>query len=269
MYVRLAFAVAAHLEPEILLVDEVLAVGDAEFQRRCLGRMEDLGESGPDGALRLAPDAGGRAALRPRDPARRRAASSATGRARTSSPTTCRPSAAAARRRAWPDLDERARATTSCGCARCASSTRTATPPTPSTSGDPVGIEIGFTVLRRRPSRSSRRSRSSTRAATSRSTRWTRARAGTSRRRPGEYVATAWIPGNLLNEGLDDASTSAICSLGAPKLHPPRGRARRRLVPRAGPGRGRLGARPVHRAVARRRPAAARVDDRGALASKP
>src|SRR3989441_2975957 len=46
MYVRLAFAVAAHLEPEILLVDEVLAVGDAEFQRRCLGRMEDFGDEG-------------------------------------------------------------------------------------------------------------------------------------------------------------------------------------------------------------------------------
>jgi lipopolysaccharide transport system ATP-binding protein len=46
MYVRLAFAVAAHLEPEILLVDEVLAVGDAEFQRRCLGRMEDFSVSG-------------------------------------------------------------------------------------------------------------------------------------------------------------------------------------------------------------------------------
>jgi homopolymeric O-antigen transport system ATP-binding protein len=46
MYVRLAFAVAAHLEPEILLVDEVLAVGDAEFQRRCLGRMQDFGASG-------------------------------------------------------------------------------------------------------------------------------------------------------------------------------------------------------------------------------
>src|SRR4051812_44161815 len=43
MYVRLAFSVAAHLEPEILLVDEVLAVGDAEFQKRCLGRMESLG----------------------------------------------------------------------------------------------------------------------------------------------------------------------------------------------------------------------------------
>src|ERR1700704_5667014 len=42
MYVRLAFAVAAHLNPEILLVDEVLAVGDAEFQKKCLGKMRDV-----------------------------------------------------------------------------------------------------------------------------------------------------------------------------------------------------------------------------------
>ena len=46
MYVRLAFAVAAHLEPEILLVDEVLAVGDTRFQKKCLGKMEDIGRSG-------------------------------------------------------------------------------------------------------------------------------------------------------------------------------------------------------------------------------
>jgi lipopolysaccharide transport system ATP-binding protein len=44
MYVRLAFAVAAHLEPEILIVDEVLAVGDAAFQKKCLGKMEDVAE---------------------------------------------------------------------------------------------------------------------------------------------------------------------------------------------------------------------------------
>jgi len=42
MYVRLAFAVAAHLEPEILVIDEVLAVGDAEFQKKCLGKMDDI-----------------------------------------------------------------------------------------------------------------------------------------------------------------------------------------------------------------------------------
>ncbi len=46
MYVRLAFAVAAHLEPEILIVDEVLAVGDAEFQKKCLGKMGDVASHG-------------------------------------------------------------------------------------------------------------------------------------------------------------------------------------------------------------------------------
>jgi len=46
MYVRLAFAVAAHLEPEILLVDEVLSVGDAAFQKKCLGKMDDIAHEG-------------------------------------------------------------------------------------------------------------------------------------------------------------------------------------------------------------------------------
>lgn len=46
MYVRLAFAVAAHLEPEILIIDEVLAVGDAEFQKKCLGKMRDVSKEG-------------------------------------------------------------------------------------------------------------------------------------------------------------------------------------------------------------------------------
>lgn len=46
MYVRLAFAVAAHLEPEILIIDEVLAVGDAEFQKKCLGKMDEVAKTG-------------------------------------------------------------------------------------------------------------------------------------------------------------------------------------------------------------------------------
>jgi lipopolysaccharide transport system ATP-binding protein len=46
MYVRLAFAVAAHLEPEILVLDEVLAVGDAQFQKKCLGKMDDVSRQG-------------------------------------------------------------------------------------------------------------------------------------------------------------------------------------------------------------------------------
>src|SRR5262249_8557389 len=46
MYMRLAFAVAAHLEPEILIVDEVLAVGDVSFQKKCLGKMDGVAKSG-------------------------------------------------------------------------------------------------------------------------------------------------------------------------------------------------------------------------------
>src|SRR5207237_3709598 len=46
MYMRLAFGVAAHLDPEILLVDEVLAVGDAAFQKKCLGKMSDVAQGG-------------------------------------------------------------------------------------------------------------------------------------------------------------------------------------------------------------------------------
>ena len=46
MYVRLAFAVAAHLDPEILIIDEVLAVGDTAFQRKCLGKMDDAAKGG-------------------------------------------------------------------------------------------------------------------------------------------------------------------------------------------------------------------------------
>ena len=46
MYMRLAFAVAAHLEPDILVVDEVLSVGDAQFQKKCLGKMQDVGKEG-------------------------------------------------------------------------------------------------------------------------------------------------------------------------------------------------------------------------------
>lgn len=46
MYVRLAFSVAAHLEPEILVVDEVLAVGDAQFQKKCMGKMQEVGKDG-------------------------------------------------------------------------------------------------------------------------------------------------------------------------------------------------------------------------------
>ena len=65
MQVRLAFAVAAHLEPEILLVDEVLAVGDITFQKKCLGKMGDVVKAGPHHRLRQPPDESDSAPLHP------------------------------------------------------------------------------------------------------------------------------------------------------------------------------------------------------------
>ena len=65
MYVRLAFAVAAHLEPEILIVDEVLAVGDAAFQKKCLGKDGELCPEWKDGPVRQ-PQHGGRPNLMPK-----------------------------------------------------------------------------------------------------------------------------------------------------------------------------------------------------------
>lgn len=58
MYVRLAFAIAAHLDPDILLVDEVLAVGDVQFQKKCLGKMEDVAREGGRTALFVSHDVG-------------------------------------------------------------------------------------------------------------------------------------------------------------------------------------------------------------------
>ena len=68
MRVRLAFSVAAHLEPEILIIDEVLAVGDAEFQKKCLGKMEEVARRA-NGAVRQPQYAGSSNALPQRDAA--------------------------------------------------------------------------------------------------------------------------------------------------------------------------------------------------------
>ena len=181
MYVRLAFSVAAHLEPEILLVDEVLAVGDAEFQRRCLGRMEDFGELRPHGALRLAQHAGDRAALRPHDPARRRPDRPSTGRAHEIvayylqsghghglEPRVARPDDGARERARATAL--RARVVQDDGDAR-----------TRSTSAARSGSRSAFRVLARRAAGRSRRSRSSISRASRLQRAGHRARAGTSR----------------------------------------------------------------------------------------
>ena len=208
---------AAHLEPEILIVDEVLAVGDAEFQQRCLGHMEDMEQLSADDRLRLASDAGGGAAVRPGDPHRegQRDARRAERRRRGQIVQSIGGSSST---RFWPDLD----AAPGDELVRL----RSVSVVDPDGAvidaadlGESVGIEITYTVLRTTDRRSSRRSRSTTRGATSSSTRSTRARAGWSAVPPGEYASTAWIPGNLLNEGLMTVDVG-VCSIGTLKLHP-------------------------------------------------
>jgi len=214
MYVRLAFSVAAHLEPEILLVDEVLAVGDAEFQRRCLGRMETLGESGRtvifvshnmqtvaqlcDRAILL--DHG--RVVRDGDSGEVVAQYLQSGLGSGSS-------------REWADVGapgddlvrlRGARVVGPDGSVLDAVDVRA-----------PVGIEIAFRVLRHgqamRPKFKlvDRRGDVAFNAWDTHS-RWD------DPVEPGVYVSTAWIPGNLLNEGLYSVDV-AVCSVDAPKLH--------------------------------------------------
>ena len=89
MYVRLAFAVAAHLETEILFVDEVLAVGDAEFQRQCLDKMQSVVRDGRTDPVRQPQHGGGQVALPARRCCSRAAAWSAMAASTMSSTATC------------------------------------------------------------------------------------------------------------------------------------------------------------------------------------
>jgi lipopolysaccharide transport system ATP-binding protein len=217
MSVRLAFAVAAHLEPEIMLVDEVLAVGDAEFQRRCLGRMEELSHSGRtvlfvshqmqavsqlcDRALQL--DGG---AIVDEGPAGEVVATYLQTAGGSGSEIT------------WPELDSApgdnlvrlrfARVVREDGSLADAVDVR-----------QPVGIEIGFRVLRSDGAPVFPKIKVMDRQgqpafnALDTSPRWHEPSEA------GDYVATAWIPGNLLNEGYTSVEV-AVCSLAAGSLHP-------------------------------------------------
>jgi homopolymeric O-antigen transport system ATP-binding protein len=216
MYVRLAFSVAAHFEPEVMIVDEVLAVGDAEFQRRSMGRMESLGDSGRTivfvshnlrGVLQLCD----------------RAILLDGGRVVASGPT--------------PDVvakyEERAMGTGSemswldDGTAPANDFVRLQSVRVVDEDGDaigvadvrrPVGIEIGFTVLR--PGRAivpkiKLWDQHGTLCfnAMDVSTHWHEPQ------EPGDYVTTAWIPGNLLNEGHHGVDVE-IVRLQIPKPEP-------------------------------------------------
>ena len=217
MSVRLAFAVAAHLEPEILLVDEVLAVGDAEFQRRCLGRMEDLSESGRtvvfvshqmqavaqlcDRVILL--QAGGVVLDGPSSDvvAHYLQTVGGSGSTRTWSDPESAPGDDLVRLRSVRVVDEH-------GDVSDAVDAR-----------QPVGIEIAFTVRRSGATPVFPKikvydgRRNVVFNAMDTNLRW-REPSGA-----GEYVSTAWIPGDLLNEGLVSVDVG-VCSLGASKLHP-------------------------------------------------
>jgi lipopolysaccharide transport system ATP-binding protein len=212
MYVRLAFSVAAHLEPEILLVDEVLAVGDAEFQARCLGRMEDFGDTGRtvlfvshnmqavaqlcDRAILLE---GGRVV---RDgPSEEIVAhylqtTAGAGSARTWTAEEA-PGDDLVRLRGVRIVDDQGESADYVDVRR------------------PVGIEISFTVLEHGPAvRPKIKVTTGGRIAFNAmdvDSRWDDASP------PGDYVATAWIPGNYLNEGLISVD-AAVVSIGSPKL---------------------------------------------------
>jgi lipopolysaccharide transport system ATP-binding protein len=214
MFVRLAFSVAAHLEPEILLVDEVLAVGDAEFQRRSLGRMEDLGGTGRtivfvshnmqaiaqlcDRAILL--DQG--RVVRDGPSAEVVAQYLQTGHGSSSEAV-------------YPDLQQspgndlvriRAiRVVDANGSLADAVDVRR-----------PVGIEITFTVLRHGdpvfPKIKVFDSKGEVAFnAIDTSPRWQEPA------EPGDHVTTAWIPANLLNEGLVSVDVD-ICSVGLTRL---------------------------------------------------
>jgi lipopolysaccharide transport system ATP-binding protein len=214
MYVRLAFSVAAHLEPEILLVDEVLAVGDAEFQARCLGRMEDFGASGRT-VLFVSHNMQAISQLCDR------AIFLDGGRVVRDGPSGevvahyLQTTAGAGASHTWPD-DESApgdelvrlrsvRVVRSDGATADYIDVR-----------EPVGIELAFRVLQDGtpvvPKIKLVAGGHVAFNALDVDPRWHEPSP------PGEYVATAWIPGNFLNEGLLRVD-AAVCSIDSPKLH--------------------------------------------------
>ena len=181
MSVRLAFAVAAHLEPEVLLVDEVLAVGDAEFQRRCLGRMEDFSQSGRT-VIFVSHQMQAVSQLCDRAIQLEKGEIVNDGPAADVVARYLQVVGGSGSSRSWPDLETApGDASVKLRSARVVDRgrlgrgrRRRSRSPSASRSGSPSSA---------RACRCSRRSRCSTSRAMSRSTRWTRARAGTSRRR--------------------------------------------------------------------------------------
>ena len=199
MYLRLAFAVAAHLDPEILLVDEVLAVGDAAFQRKCLEKMEDVGQRGRtvlfvshnmSAIARLCPrtillDSGGVAMDGPSHQVVARYLSSDVG---------------TMAEREWRDAD---RAPSSAVARLCAARVRG--PELQITDSidirKPVGIEMEFEVLEPGWTLSASFDFYNEEGLLLFGSLETDPTWRGKERPPGRYRTTAWVPGNLLSEG--------------------------------------------------------------------
>ena len=214
MHVRLAFSVAAHFEPEIMLVDEVLSVGDAEFQARCLGRMEDINTTGRtvvfvSHQLQAVAQLCDRVLLLD------------DGRVTHDGPSEeivahyLQTTAGAGSSQSWDDLDEApgdelvrvrsVRIVDADGSTADYVDVRR-----------PVGVEVGFRVLDVGPPVIPKvkvvAGGQIAFNAMDVHPRWREPSP------PGDYVATAWIPGNYLNEGLITVDV-AVCSIDSPKLH--------------------------------------------------
>ena len=213
MYVRLAFSVAAHLEPEILLVDEVLAVGDAEFQRRCLGRMEELGSAGRT-VLFVSHALPSVAQLCDRAIQIDSGIVVGDGPAAEVIASYLHQTHGSGTERTWPEDAAPGNDLVRILSVRVLA--HDGMPPGIVDVRSPVGIEIVFRVLcEGKPVFPKLKilDREGAIAFNAMDTdeRWSDLSP------PGVYATTAWIPGNLLNEGPVMAEV-AVCSLGFPKL---------------------------------------------------
>jgi homopolymeric O-antigen transport system ATP-binding protein len=216
MFVRLAFSVAAHFEPDIMVVDEVLAVGDADFQRRSLGRMESLGESGRT-VLFVSHNL--HAVLQLCD----RALLLQDGRIVHEGSTHDvvafyeEQTVGSGSRAVWDDIDE----APGDDLVRLQSVTVVDEDGAPATTIDvrrQLGVEIGFRVLRDGPPIVPKIKVLDQHGAIAFNAldvdpRWNDSLP------PGDYLATAWIPPNLLNEGRHSVDADVV-TLATPKLLP-------------------------------------------------
>jgi lipopolysaccharide transport system ATP-binding protein len=214
MYVRLAFAVAAHMEPEIMLVDEVLSVGDYEFQRRCMGRMEELSESGRT-VVFVSHDLGAVSKLCQRAVLLHGGQVAMIGPSEDVVAHYLKGATGTTSEKTWEAADapagERVRLY---GVRLVGPDGNTAESVDIRTS---FGVEIRFAILSAGKGvfpkiKIVNESGEVVFNAIDTSPRWQ------DPARPGEYISTAWVPANLLNDGFHSVD-AALCSLAAPKLH--------------------------------------------------